>query len=141
MKSYLKFLSRNKLYTAIEAAGLIVSLAFVVIISCYVWQQFAVTREAPDYKRTVIVTLGREELQAIHRQIEQDDQVKTTFLHNVTNRMIPHSEAIIRSVTKLSDHYQDISLADADKEIDHIKQQSETILELLSHKFNPVSHE
>ncbi len=38
MKSYLKFLSRNKLYTAIEAVGLIVSLAFVVIISCYVWQ-------------------------------------------------------------------------------------------------------
>ena len=67
--------------------------------------------------------------------------MKTTFLHNVTNRMIPHSEAIVRSVTKLSDHYQDISLADADKEIDHIKQQSETILELLSHKFNPVSHE
>ena len=33
MKSYLKFLSRNKLYTAIEAVGLIVSLAFVVIIS------------------------------------------------------------------------------------------------------------
>ena len=32
MKSYLKFLSRNKLYTAIEAVGLIVSLAFVIII-------------------------------------------------------------------------------------------------------------
>ena len=28
MKSYLKFLSRNKLYTAIEAVGLIVSLRF-----------------------------------------------------------------------------------------------------------------
>ncbi|MBQ2331384.1 MAG: hypothetical protein II383_03150 [Bacteroidales bacterium] len=41
MKSYLKFLSRNKLYTAIEAVGLIVSLAFIVIISCYTWQQFA----------------------------------------------------------------------------------------------------
>ena len=27
MKSYLKFLSRNKLYTAIEAVGLIVGLA------------------------------------------------------------------------------------------------------------------
>ncbi|MBP3269568.1 MAG: FtsX-like permease family protein [Bacteroidales bacterium] len=51
MKSYLKFLSRNKLYTAIEAVGLIVSLAFVVIIACYTWQQFAITREAPDYKR------------------------------------------------------------------------------------------
>ncbi len=30
MKSYLKFLSRNKLYTAIEAVGLAVSLAFVI---------------------------------------------------------------------------------------------------------------
>ena len=30
MKSYLKFLSRNKLYTAIEAVGLAVSLAFGV---------------------------------------------------------------------------------------------------------------
>ena len=30
MRSYLKFLSRNKLYTAIEAVGLIVSLAFVL---------------------------------------------------------------------------------------------------------------
>ena len=69
MKSYLKFLSRNKLYTAIEAAGLIVSLAFVVIISCYVWQQFAVTREASDYKRTFIVNLGREELLAIPGEI------------------------------------------------------------------------
>ena len=48
MSSYLKFLSRNKLYTAIEAVGLIVSLAFVVIIACYTWQQFAITKEAPD---------------------------------------------------------------------------------------------
>ena len=32
MKSYLKFLSRNKLYTAVEAVGLVVSLAFVIII-------------------------------------------------------------------------------------------------------------
>ena len=47
MRSYLKFLSRNKLYTAIEAVGLAVSLAFVIIIGSYVWQQFAVTRENP----------------------------------------------------------------------------------------------
>ena len=32
MKSYLKFLSRNKLYTAVEAVGLVVCLAFVIII-------------------------------------------------------------------------------------------------------------
>ena len=48
MKSYLKFLSRNKLYTAIEAVGLAVSLAFVILIGSYAWQQWAVTRENPD---------------------------------------------------------------------------------------------
>ena len=50
MKSYLKFLSRNKLYTAIEAVGLAISLAFVILIGNYAWQQWAVTRENPDRK-------------------------------------------------------------------------------------------
>ena len=54
MKSYLKFLSRNKLYTAIEAVGLAVSLAFVIIISSYVWQQYAVTWENPDRERVYV---------------------------------------------------------------------------------------
>ena len=54
MKSYLKFLSRNKLYTAIEAVGLAVSLAFVIIIGSYVWQQFAVTREHLERERVYV---------------------------------------------------------------------------------------
>jgi putative ABC transport system permease protein len=61
MKSYFKFLSRNKLYAAIEALGLIVSLAFVIVISCYTWQQFAVTREANDYQRLYSLNLGHED--------------------------------------------------------------------------------
>ena len=60
MKSYLKFLSRNKLYTAIEAVGLAVSLAFVIVIFCYAWQQLAVTRQARDYKRLYALTTGQE---------------------------------------------------------------------------------
>jgi len=60
MKSYLKFLSRNKLYTAIEALGLIVSLAFVIVIFCHAWQQLAVTREAHDYKRLYALTTGQK---------------------------------------------------------------------------------
>ena len=52
MKSYLKFLSRNKLYTAIEAVGLAVSLAFVILIGSYVVQQYEVAHESPDWKRT-----------------------------------------------------------------------------------------
>ena len=59
MKSYLKFLSRNKLYTVIEAVGLAVSLAFVILIGSYVVQQYQVAHEGPDWKRTF--TLGSEE--------------------------------------------------------------------------------
>ncbi len=50
MNSYLKFLSRNKLYTAIEAVGLAVSLAFVIIIGSYVVQQFEVKYENPNWR-------------------------------------------------------------------------------------------
>ena len=52
MKSYLKFLSRNKLYTVIEAVGLAVSLAFVILIGSYVVQQHEVAHESPQWKRT-----------------------------------------------------------------------------------------
>ena len=55
MKTYLKFLSRNKLYTAIEFVGLSVALAFVIISFCYVVQQYAVTRENPNRERIYAV--------------------------------------------------------------------------------------
>ncbi len=56
MKTYLKFLSRNKLYTAIEFVGLSVALAFVIISLCYVVQQYAVTKENPDRERIYSVS-------------------------------------------------------------------------------------
>ena len=55
MKSYLRFLSRNKLYTAIMAVGLSVSLAFVIIMSCFVWQNMNVNRYYPDQDRMYAV--------------------------------------------------------------------------------------
>ena len=51
MKSYLRFLSRNKLYTVIMAVGLSVALAFVIIMSCFVWQGLSVNRTYPDQDR------------------------------------------------------------------------------------------
>ncbi len=56
MKSYLRFISKNKLYTAIEAVGLSVSLAFVILIGCYVWQQVSIKWENEDAER--IYTVG-----------------------------------------------------------------------------------
>lgn len=58
MSSYIKFLSRNKLYSIIEAIGLTVSLAFVVIIFCYVAQHIAITRENPNRKEIYCVALN-----------------------------------------------------------------------------------
>ena len=55
MKSYLKFLSRNKLYTAIEAFGLVVSLAFVLIIGSSIRDQLGIVRRTPDHERLFIV--------------------------------------------------------------------------------------
>ena len=56
MKSYLRFLSRNKLYTAIELMGLSVALAFVLIIGSYVWQEYSISHENPNYDRIYIPT-------------------------------------------------------------------------------------
>ena len=63
MKSYLKFLSRNKLYTAIEAVGLIVSLAFLIIIGSSIRDQRAIVTDVPDHENLYLVgPLGRSNL-------------------------------------------------------------------------------
>ena len=55
MKSYLKFLSRNKLYTAIEAVGLIVSLAFVMVIGTSLRDQLSIAGNVPGGKNLYIL--------------------------------------------------------------------------------------
>ena len=44
MKSYLRFLSRNKLYTAIEIVGLSLALAFVIVLSAYIVEDMSVNK-------------------------------------------------------------------------------------------------
>ena len=41
MKSYLRFLGRNKLYTVIEVVGMSVALAFIIVLT--VLTQFSVS--------------------------------------------------------------------------------------------------
>ncbi len=59
MKSYLRFLSRNKLYTAIEVVGLSIALAFVIIFTCYVRQQTAVNKHYPDSDKIYLAGIGQ----------------------------------------------------------------------------------
>ncbi|MDE6654434.1 MAG: ABC transporter permease [Muribaculaceae bacterium] len=51
MKSYFKFLSRNKAYTAIDVFGLAVSMMFVMLIGCYAWQESHIDRQHAKAER------------------------------------------------------------------------------------------
>ena len=55
MKSYFVFLSRHKLYTAIQAVGLIISIAFIILIGNYVWQQYRNAYSSKNIDRVYVV--------------------------------------------------------------------------------------
>ena len=55
LKSYLTFLSRNKVYTAINVFGLSVSLMFVILIGVYVQQEYSVDSGITKADRTVVM--------------------------------------------------------------------------------------
>lgn len=48
MKSFLRFLSRNRLYTIIEVAGMAIALAFVIFIGTYVTEESSFDSFVPD---------------------------------------------------------------------------------------------
>ena len=79
MKSYLKFLSRNKLYTAIEAVGLIVSLAFVILIGTSIRDQLGIVRSVPEHGRLYLAgpngTGGEYRVQEALASIPQIEQM------------------------------------------------------------------
>ena len=55
MKSYLRFLSNNKRYTAIQVVGLSVSLAFVIILASWLVNIVKMGHENPDYENIYAV--------------------------------------------------------------------------------------
>lgn len=58
MKSYFRFLWKNRLYTVIELAGLSVSIGFVILLLCYTIQQYSITREFEDRERIYVMGLS-----------------------------------------------------------------------------------
>ncbi len=83
MKSYLKFLSRNKLYTVIEAVGLAVSLAFVILIGSYVVQQNEVAHESPEWKRTFV--MGSDEFLGLTYWDKEELEINIPEVEAVTH--------------------------------------------------------
>ena len=55
IKSYVKFLSRNKVFTAINIFGLSVSLMFVILIMVYVGQGLSTDRFQKNADRIYVI--------------------------------------------------------------------------------------
>ena len=90
MKSYLKVLSRNKLYTAIEAVGLVISIAFVILIGNYVWQQYSIAHENPIGDR--VYAVGNDQYVALSWWDKAEFDAK-----------IPEAEAVCRVSSREED--------------------------------------
>lgn len=58
MKTFFKFLQRNKLYTAIEAFGLAVALGFVILLGSYARTEYTVGRTSPSYDSIYAIGTG-----------------------------------------------------------------------------------
>lgn len=55
-KTYFNFLGKNKLFTAVNLAGLSISLMFVLLISNMVFRQPTVDKDMKNTARTYIMT-------------------------------------------------------------------------------------
>lgn len=65
MKSYFKFLSRNKAYTAIDVAGLAISIMSEVLIGCYIWQENHIDSQHSKAERLYYVGLDQNGVKII----------------------------------------------------------------------------
>ena len=62
--------------------------------------------------------------------VQENDQIKTMFLHHMTNQMIKPSEMLDKSVTKLCKDFGKMKTEDVAREVEAIEEQSKAIVEL-----------
>ena len=58
MNSYFTFLSRNRLYTLIEAFGMAFALGFIILLVAYAKTEFDVGRNIPNAKKIYVLGTG-----------------------------------------------------------------------------------
>ena len=68
MHSFLNFLKKNKLYTAINITGLTVSMAFVLLLACYVTKQLRTDSFQQNADRIYLVASERQYESAYYLQ-------------------------------------------------------------------------
>ena len=102
MKSYLRFLSRNKLYTAIEVVGLSLALAFVIPMICFYTNIARISKGHENYENIYSLCVDRVQVSSpgfgdfLKERVPEIDKVTSPILNNVwydienTNRKIHH---------------------------------------------------
>jgi methyl-accepting chemotaxis protein len=73
-----------------------------------------------------------ERLRVAYHQAQAADRLKTSFLHNMTNQMLPPAQIISDRVNELS-HMQMMESKEMDRLADDIQKQGEVVTELLNH--------
>lgn len=61
----------------------------------------------------------------------KNDKMMSAFLHYISNQMIVPGDQIDQSITKLCNNYSTMSEKEIEKEMEIVKKQSNTILQLL----------
>ena len=120
MKSYLRFLSRNKLYTAIMAVGLTIALTFVIVFTCYFRQKLAVCYHYPDYERIYLVGMdGRmnsytnlaDHLRDGIPEVEQAVRVESTYGQYLYDGKTAYEQEVLSISKEFFDIFQTRFLA------------------------------
>jgi nitrogen fixation/metabolism regulation signal transduction histidine kinase len=99
----------------------------------HLMQQSLASKSSELEQLTARLTQRSEELRKALGNAHGSERMKTSFLHYLTLQMTIPSDLIERSVVKLSNNFNVISLQEADFEVNLIKEQSEKILDLLNH--------
>jgi methyl-accepting chemotaxis protein/sigma-B regulation protein RsbU (phosphoserine phosphatase) len=80
-------------------------------------------------------------LEDAYDKAQEADKMKMAFLHYITNQMIEPSNVIDKSVTTFCNNYYSISLEEADKKVNDIRQQSQAIITLLDYMLHTAENE
>lgn len=98
IKSFLKFLSRNKAYTAIDLFGLSVSLMFVILIAVYTVQELSVDKSHKDMERIFVLSNDRGVASALpiayrlQERYPEIEQVCPVITNNVSIQIVKRND-------------------------------------------------
>ena len=82
-----------------------------------------------------------EELRKAYAQAQEADRIKTSFLYYMTNQMVAPSDAIDKSVTTISNYFDDINEKEVCRQADIIHTHSDEILRVLNQMLQTAESE